>query len=139
MKVLVTGAAGFIGYHLCRRLAETRRCQVLGVDNLNDYYDPALFGRAYEWMKARLEKSGRHAWVSMEAPLAHDLDLTRSSGWARHLGRHQIGVFASFDDTAEYFLGNNRYMIIGTPSFLSAAAKANPKQPVCLWIKTVKG
>jgi hypothetical protein len=42
MKVLVTGAAGFIGYHVARRLAETKRCEVLGIDSLNDYYDPAL-------------------------------------------------------------------------------------------------
>jgi UDP-glucuronate 4-epimerase len=42
MKVLVTGAAGFIGYHVCRRLAETKRCEVLGIDNLNDYYSVEL-------------------------------------------------------------------------------------------------
>lgn len=42
MKVLVTGAAGFIGYHVARRLAETKRCEVLGVDNLSDYYDVDL-------------------------------------------------------------------------------------------------
>src|SRR6185369_16405344 len=42
MKVLVTGAAGFIGFHLCRRLADTRRCEVLGVDNLNAYYPVEL-------------------------------------------------------------------------------------------------
>ncbi|HEY9156304.1 MAG TPA: NAD-dependent epimerase/dehydratase family protein, partial [Opitutaceae bacterium] len=38
MKVLVTGAAGFIGYHVSKRLAETNRCEVLGIDNLNEYY-----------------------------------------------------------------------------------------------------
>jgi len=42
MKVLVTGAAGFIGYHVARRLVETKRCEVLGVDNVSDYYDVAL-------------------------------------------------------------------------------------------------
>src|SRR6185503_15700208 len=42
MKVLVTGAAGFIGYHVARRLAETKKCEVLGVDNLSDYYDVEL-------------------------------------------------------------------------------------------------
>ncbi len=40
-KVLVTGAAGFIGSHLCKRLLD-RGDQVLGLDNLNDYYDVSL-------------------------------------------------------------------------------------------------
>jgi UDP-glucuronate 4-epimerase len=41
MVVLVTGAAGFIGYHVSRRLAE-RGEHVVGVDNMNDYYDTEL-------------------------------------------------------------------------------------------------
>lgn len=40
-NILVTGAAGFIGYHLCRRLLAAG-VAVTGLDNLNDYYDPAL-------------------------------------------------------------------------------------------------
>ncbi len=41
MKVLVTGAAGFIGYHVSRALLD-RGDEVVGFDNLNPYYDPSL-------------------------------------------------------------------------------------------------
>ena len=48
MKILVTGCAGFIGFHLSKRLLLENH-HVLGIDNLNDYYDPNL-------KKARLEE-----------------------------------------------------------------------------------
>jgi len=41
MRVLVTGAAGFIGFHVVLQLL-ARGDEVIGIDNLNDYYDPAL-------------------------------------------------------------------------------------------------
>ncbi len=41
MKILLTGAAGFIGYHVARRLLD-RGDNVVGLDNLNAYYDPQL-------------------------------------------------------------------------------------------------
>lgn len=48
MKILVTGAAGFIGFHVSKYLCE-RGNEVLGIDNLNDYYEVSL-------KKARLEQ-----------------------------------------------------------------------------------
>ncbi|OKL39561.1 NAD-dependent epimerase [Pontibacter flavimaris] len=50
MKVLVTGTAGFIGFHLAESLLR-RGDEVVGVDNINDYYDPRL-------KYARLSESG---------------------------------------------------------------------------------
>ena len=40
-KVLITGAAGFIGFHLTKSLLDDG-FEVLGIDNLNNYYDPKL-------------------------------------------------------------------------------------------------
>jgi UDP-glucuronate 4-epimerase len=52
MKVLITGAAGFIGNDLALRLLE-RGDEVIGIDNLNDYYDPSL-------KRARLARTQDH-------------------------------------------------------------------------------
>jgi len=41
MKYLITGAAGFIGFHLTRRLLD-EGCEIVGIDNLNSYYDVSL-------------------------------------------------------------------------------------------------
>ena len=41
MKILVTGAAGFIGFHTCLKLI-TLGHEVYGIDNINDYYEPKL-------------------------------------------------------------------------------------------------
>ena len=56
MRVLVTGAAGFIGFHLTLALLD-RNNEVVGVDNLNDYYDPAL-------KTLRLDEIAKHPKVS---------------------------------------------------------------------------
>ncbi|MCG2590423.1 NAD-dependent epimerase [Rhodohalobacter sulfatireducens] len=50
MKILITGTAGFIGFHLTRRLLEENH-QIVGLDNINDYYDVGL-------KKDRLKETG---------------------------------------------------------------------------------
>jgi UDP-glucuronate 4-epimerase len=59
--ILVTGAAGFIGYHVARRLLD-RGDEVLGIDNLNDYYDPSLKEARLE----RLRRSERFEFVKLD-------------------------------------------------------------------------
>lgn len=68
--VLVTGAAGFIGYHLAARLIAAGR-PVIGVDNLNTYYDPAL-------KRARLAQlAARPGFSFVEADIADRSAMTR--------------------------------------------------------------
>jgi UDP-glucuronate 4-epimerase len=70
-RVIVTGAAGFIGFHLARRLLDGG-VPVVGVDNLNDYYDPAL-------KRARLARlEGRNGFAFVQADIA-DYDRIRAT------------------------------------------------------------
>lgn len=69
MKVLVTGAAGFIGFHVAKKLLE-RGDEVVGLDNLNEYYDPTL-------KTARLAQLTPHAQFSFAK-----LDLADAAGMA---------------------------------------------------------
>ena len=62
-KTFVTGAAGFIGYHLCKRLLSAGQ-RVVGLDNLNDYYDANM-------KRARLALLKEHSAFSF-----HQKDLT---------------------------------------------------------------
>ena len=61
MNVIVTGAAGFIGAALSERLL-SEGDTVLGIDNLNDYYDPKLKVAR----NSRLEKHSRYTFLKMD-------------------------------------------------------------------------
>ena len=75
--VLVTGAAGFIGYHVARRLLE-RGETVLGLDNLNDYYDVRL-------KKARLAQLKPFKKFEFRK-----LDLVNRKGMAALFAKHKF-------------------------------------------------
>jgi len=76
-SVLVTGAAGFIGYHVARRLLDAGR-PVLGLDNVNAYYDPKL-------KEARLAELGKRGGFSFVK-----LDLSDRSGMAALFAKHRF-------------------------------------------------
>jgi len=101
--VLVTGAAGFIGFHVARRLLETGRT-VLGLDNLNDYYDPGL-------KRARLEQLEPYdAFEFMQLDIANRAGMkrlfeTRQLSSIVHLAA-QAGVRYSIDHPHKYVDSN---------------------------------
>ena len=58
MRVLVTGAAGFIGSYVSLRLLE-RGDELVGLDNINEYYDTNLkYGRLARWESAKRTPAG---------------------------------------------------------------------------------
>jgi hypothetical protein len=87
-----------------------------------------LYGRPY--LEAN-NSTGQGNWADYalyqyRAVVTHEQNFTRNTGWTRHLGRHQLAVFSSYEDSATYTLAQLRNLIVGTPSFLSPAARANP-------------
>ena len=103
MKILITGAAGFIGFHCSLRLME-RGHQIVGIDNLNDYYDVNL-------KQARLSILQQNTAFEF-----HRLDLADRQGIASlfkvstfdavlHLGA-QAGVRYSIDNPFAYIDSN---------------------------------
>jgi UDP-glucuronate 4-epimerase len=117
MSILVTGAAGFIGFHVTRTLLD-RGERVIGLDNLNDYYDVSL-------KEARLEKLREHHSFSFAKLDVVDrgriFDLVESHSDLRdviHLAA-QAGVRHSLQDPYCYIDAN----VMGTLVMLEAARR----------------
>ncbi len=133
MKVLVTGAAGFVGFHVSQRLAASGRCEVLGVDNLNDYYDVGL-KHARLAMLAPLE---RFRFVQAElADAAAVMGLHESfrPDYVVHLGA-QAGVRYSIEQPAAYVRSN----LTGFLNVLEACRARPPKHTIFASSSSVYG
>lgn len=115
---LITGSAGFIGYHLCQRLLSDG-FRVIGLDSLSDYYDVSLKRRR----QSMLEEHAAFSAVndSVERPgLLTDLFSARPD-IVVHLAA-QAGVRHSIDDPRSYLSSN----IAGTFELLEAARAVPP-------------
>ena len=117
MSILLTGAAGFIGFHVAKALLE-RGDQVLGIDNLNEYYDVAL-------KEARLAELRRFSGFSFAK-----LDVADRDGILAIVERHkdlrsiihlaaQAGVRYSLENPYAYIDAN----VTGTLVMLEAACR----------------
>lgn len=105
MRVLVTGAAGFIGYSLSRRLMD-RGDSVLGIDIVNDYYDPSL--KEARLANLREDFSDRFEFAKVDfADMASLTAALEGKSFDRivHLGA-QAGVRYSIENPHAYLSAN---------------------------------
>src|SRR6185503_12711846 len=134
MAVLVTGAAGFIGAATSRALLE-RGDVVLGIDNLNDYYDPAL-------KQARLDSLARqfdNRFRFEQIDFADAAELQRVSEGIEidaiiHLGA-QAGVRYSLENPGAYIQSN----LVGHANMLELARQRQPRHMVYASSSSVYG
>ena len=134
MTVLVTGAAGFIGAAVSGALLD-RGDEVVGIDNLSDYYDPAL-------KRARLENLTRQPGGRFRF---ERIDLADSEGLRRladsvdieaivHLGA-QAGVRYSIEHPEAYIQSN----LVGHANMLELARQQRPRHMVYASSSSVYG
>jgi UDP-glucuronate 4-epimerase len=130
--ILVTGAAGFIGSHLCDTLL-SRGDRVVGIDNFNDYYDPAI-------KEGNVADASRHEQFQL-----HRTDIRDRDAVARivsesapdsvvHLAA-QAGVRPSLENPNLYHEVN----VIGTQNMLDACRDANVPHAVFASSSSVYG
>ncbi len=121
MRILITGAAGFIGFHTARALLG-RGHEVMAIDSLNAYYDPALKRARVAQLEA--ESGFRFA----ECDIADAAALSASAGPAAydvilHLAA-QAGVRYGLIDPASYTRSN----LVGHQNILEFARRHDPLQ-----------
>ena len=70
-RILVTGAAGFIGSYLVKELLETvSQVTVIGIDNLNDYYDVSIKEYRLKEIEKTAEEHSESSWTFVKADIS---------------------------------------------------------------------
>ena len=132
MKVFVTGTAGFIGFHLARRLLAEGHT-VTGYDGITDYYEPALkHGR----LKLLAEHDGFVQIVGMleDAPALDEAVAGAEADVVVHLAA-QAGVRYSLEAPQSYIQSN----VVGTANLLESLRRHKPQHLVFASTSSVYG
>jgi UDP-glucuronate 4-epimerase len=134
MTTLVTGAAGFIGFHLSAALL-ARGEPVIGIDNLNDYYDPLIKRDRI----AALRAQAGNGFTFLELDFANDAALAEALAPLKfdriaHLGA-QAGVRYSIDNPRAYVQSN----LVGHVNMLEIARERGVAQMVYASSSSVYG
>jgi len=132
MRFLVTGTAGFIGFHLAQRLLADGH-SVLGIDGLTPYYDPNLKRRRHQELARSSGFVAREAMIE-DARLLTDLVAEANADAVFHLAA-QAGVRYSAENPRAYIESN----IVGTFNLLEALRQRPPRHLLIASTSSVYG
>jgi UDP-glucuronate 4-epimerase len=132
MRFLITGTAGFIGFHLAKRLLADGH-SVLGIDGLTPYYDPNLKRRRHQELARSSAFVSREAMIE-DARLLADLVAEANADMVLHLAA-QAGVRYSAENPRAYIESN----IVGTFNLLEALRQRPPRHLLIASTSSVYG
>jgi nucleoside-diphosphate-sugar epimerase len=129
LRSVVTGAAGFIGSHLCQRLIELGH-NVIGIDCLTDYYPRALKQRNLKGLR-----SSKFRYLRRDLTVADLSRIVRPCDYVFHLAA-QPGVRGSWGESFEKYVRNN---ILATQAVLEAAKGSKVTKLICTSSSSIYG
>ncbi len=135
MNILVTGAAGFIGFHLCKALVSYKKIQLIGIDNLSPYYDVTLKKDRLKILKSLSKKNFK--FIKCDISNKNSLNKIIENNQIKIIYNlaAQAGVRESIKDTSNYFATN----ILGFYNILEACKKYKIKHLIFASTSSVYG
>ena len=135
MNILITGAAGFIGFHVSKNLLKNKNYRVIGLDNLNDYYDPKLKRDRLKVLKT----NSKNNFIFYRKDLNNIQELQKifkkhKFKYVLHLAA-QAGVRYSLKNPDSYFNSN----ILGFYNMLKCSTKYKVKHVIIASSSSVYG
>jgi len=120
MKILITGVAGFIGFHVAKKFVEDGE-EVIGIDNMNNYYDVRLKAKRVKILEDMTEASGSFTFMRLDITNMGMLEDLCSRAAPTHIINlaAQAGVRYSLTNPSAYIESN----LVGFANILEIARK----------------